>query len=549
MANKFGRSVPAGDFNPKGLLPEGLLPVARPSGEAYAEASVELKRVASAFGQLANHASAAEGERAGKRAGLDPAYRPSGQTNIYATARDDAATKVYAVGLDTKMRADMLAVYDANKDDPQKLAAGFDTLRSEYLSQHVFPDIQGPFDTAFARLRLPLERRAQAASDIALKRTADTSGSEQIAARRDVLTQIADAAGLDGDANTAVAGEFQSFRGLVDAAVQSGELDKSVGARLVQETAASTMASALRGAYERLPDTQARKTFVDGLDDTIGSMSAALGGGADVAAALTRDFKARFNAEIDGAFAAEARAEVQTRIAREADGTRLLRDGKLTQDWIEQNADLLSGGAYRRLSNAIKPLPAAFDPAAYGDLLARAVDDQRSVLGDAAEAMAKGKIDRRAFDRLYDLSGRLDEDAAQRPWALDLKRDVVTQLKPSALQPAEHARQQLDGVFEFQDWLDRNPEATPADAHDAAASIVERARGQAVRNERAVLALPRFAPVARDAMSVESLVAAGQRLRDERYSGRLTDDELVADVEIMRRWQDLLQRETVKRGR
>lgn len=160
MPNRFARQVPVNDFKPQGLLPDGLMPVARPGGEYLEGVSQDAQRLAGKLGAIADDAAAAEGARAGKSAGLDQDYRPTGVLTIRGRAFDKAATETYQNNLDAQLRTDMQSVYEANKHSPAELAKAFDGLQKEYEGKHVFPEIMGDFRSTFSRLRLPFQNKA-----------------------------------------------------------------------------------------------------------------------------------------------------------------------------------------------------------------------------------------------------------------------------------------------------------------------------------------------------------------------------------------------------
>lgn len=164
MPNKFARAVPVADYNPRALLPEGLIPVSRPDGSAEAELSAAAGRVASTVGNIADDIVKEEGKQAGKVAGLDQHYRPDGSMTIRGKAFNDAATSTYANKLDADLRNDMQDTFENNRNNPAKLKAAFDALHARYVQPgeegKVFDGIRGDFDAQFARLRLPYQNKA-----------------------------------------------------------------------------------------------------------------------------------------------------------------------------------------------------------------------------------------------------------------------------------------------------------------------------------------------------------------------------------------------------
>ena len=88
MANRFGRSAGALDpYRPKGAIAEGLPEVQRGGALADDEALFSVgNNLASLFGGIADDQAKVEGEKAGRIAGNEPSWRPSGATTIRGQA-------------------------------------------------------------------------------------------------------------------------------------------------------------------------------------------------------------------------------------------------------------------------------------------------------------------------------------------------------------------------------------------------------------------------------------------------------------------------------
>ncbi|OKO68417.1 hypothetical protein AC629_42130 [Bradyrhizobium sp. NAS80.1] len=275
MPNKFGRAVAApGAFNPQGLLPEGLLPVSRPDGSFEAEMAAATGKLANSFGAMADDAAKAEGEAAGKVAGLDPHYRPDGSLTIRGKAFNDAATKTYENNLDAMLRNDMQATFEANRNSPGGLKKAFDNLYRSYTGPdgHVFDGIRGDFNAQFARLRLPYENKA-------LSNFESDTHDQQRASLADNLTatQTNAARMAAADPNNPVTAKnigIELDRGdrLIDAQVESEAITAEAGAKLkikmrndVMQSAALAQAATLKtpeaiAAYRE----NTRKKFASG---------------------------------------------------------------------------------------------------------------------------------------------------------------------------------------------------------------------------------------------------------------------------------------------
>lgn len=262
MPNTIGRAVPLeGSFHPHGLLPEGLLPVSRPDGSFQTTAAAAANRVADTFGTMADEYTKQEGSDAGKVAGLDPHYRPDGSLTIRGKAFNDAATQTYANQLDAKMRNQMQATFEANKNDPKALKAGLDKLHQDLSSNDVFDSMRGDFNAQFARLRMPYENKAlsnfeegQHAENRASIIT-NTSATETNAARMA-------AADPNNPANARnIEVELQRHSKLIDDAVANDDITADAAAKLKIKTRDSVLQSAALAQAASLKTPEAIEAY------------------------------------------------------------------------------------------------------------------------------------------------------------------------------------------------------------------------------------------------------------------------------------------------
>ncbi|MGY3392930.1 hypothetical protein ACVWW6_005521 [Bradyrhizobium sp. USDA 3311] len=273
MPNKFGRAVAAPQgFNPQGLLPEGLIPVSRPDGSFETEMAGATNKLASTFGAMADDAAKAEGEDAGKVAGLDPHYRPDGSLTIRGKAFNDAATKTYQNNLDAQMRNDMQATFEANRNSPGDLKKAFDQLGRTYNDQHVFDGIRGEFNAQFARMRLPYENKALSNFESDTHDQERASLSENLTATQTNAARMAAADPNNPMTAKNIAIELDRADKLIDRQVESEAITAEAAAKLkiktrndVLESAALAQAGTLKtpeaiAAYRE----NARKKFAAG---------------------------------------------------------------------------------------------------------------------------------------------------------------------------------------------------------------------------------------------------------------------------------------------
>lgn len=508
-------------------------------GEALAGTS---RRLAAKADGLAARA----GELAGTEAALSgkPQLRRSGST--YSDAFDAAAMTTYANKLSTQLIGQAQAVVDSAGADPAALSAGFDQLRERMLAEDVIPDpvARATFETQFGRIRMAAERRVgrEAARLGAAQTRMDAEGA--VDAQRANLRAQASAYGFDQDGLAATEAEATNTVDVIRRNAAIGVLTPAQAARLEAGVQYDRAAGHIAGAYELLGNDAARRDFIDQLEDDHAAGRGVVKGMPEPAfRGIVRDLDRRARA----AERATARDEAQQQGATEKAGLALLADGKLDRGWLDANADTLSMAAFRRFDRALSvPPAAATDPQTYGHLLLEASDDPQNAVKGAFDAYRDGRLDRAAFNKIHGAAMRAEQ--GDRPeWVGELRRDLLTRLQPGDRQAPGEAVRQLDAGDAFESWVAANPGATAEQARDAADALVDRYRGAAVKNERNELPLPRFVTEAREKVGVDTLRAAATRLKAAIDAGDLTETEQRAEIENLRRWGDLLRRDTGKK--
>jgi hypothetical protein len=148
------------------------------------------EKVATAFGRIADEAALVEGARAGRLAGLeDPNYRPIGRSSLRGQSFETAANQSYAYSLSTRLREDMDAVYEANKSSPTQLSVALDQLKRQFAGD-LFPEVRGPFDVEFSRLRYSYENTARRQHETKVKAEASDAFNANLLTRLASIDRI-----------------------------------------------------------------------------------------------------------------------------------------------------------------------------------------------------------------------------------------------------------------------------------------------------------------------------------------------------------------------
>lgn len=220
------------------------------------------------LGKVADQAAAREGAEAGALAATEgrPVLRKSG--SIYGEAYDQAAMRMYADQLDTRMLQDASAAYDANRDDPAKLKTALDDVGQRMMSEDVLDDpvAQRTFALKFARTRLAYERDAARRADDRARNQGAADASSALTASLNEVQRQGFAFGLDEGGLKVTEASAASAKDVVDRAVASGAVTPHSAAAAKARIDAGRLTAHIEGAFDQIPDAAGRAAFIDKLN-------------------------------------------------------------------------------------------------------------------------------------------------------------------------------------------------------------------------------------------------------------------------------------------
>ncbi|MEW6256835.1 MAG: hypothetical protein AB1592_12845 [Pseudomonadota bacterium] len=519
-----------------GFGPQGSL--------AGAEAGLagNLADMARQVGRIADERAQDDGEAAGTEAAL--AGRPDlpAGGSIYGDAYRKAAIRTYAGTLDAAMYSRIQDLATQFPDDPVALSGALGDLRGAMLQEDVLPDPVAKqafaikFDRATMGVQVAAARGASAAFS-ARERDAVRAAAEAAVGNVGVLAR---SLGSGPEALTATQAEATAAKDAINRARDAGALTFDEAARRASEVDWQRVASHVLGDFERLQDPAAKSDYMDQLE-------ADWKAGRGVVAGLDERSFATLEKNLGSDLSlAERRDVVADRQARNriaAEGIQRLAEDRLDEGWLAQNADaLLPDDRRLLLAAAAAPEVDESDPAALGALFRGGPDAVSGALAD----VGRGALSRSDLQRVLQRATRMADDEAARPWANDVRREMAARLQPTQWQDPARARQQLRATDEFEAWLDANPGVAPAEAHGKANELVASYRGMADAGERADLPMPRFASAPRERMTKQDLRAAAVQLKADYDAGRIPGDDMRAEIGVLRRWNDLIDRSAAK---
>ena len=229
-------------------------------------------------------------------------------------------------------------------------------------------------------------------------------------------------------------------------------------------------------------------------------------------------------------------------------GYDLVFSGDLSKEWIDDNRDAFTPSEYRTFNSALQKqskTPEKSDNGTYIRLTkdANEDDNQDAVQDDILQEFSSGNISKGDYQRLMSASRRTAKARVEKPWANELRSTLRSRLAPADREDTAQYSKRLDGLFAFDDWLDRNPKATRDDAKKKADDLYREYSSQTAADLRAGLDMPRYATVGRYAFNGGSIAITAQRLAQAYKEGKITKDDLNREAQLLKRWKSVLDEE------
>ena len=221
-------------------------------------------RTGARIGAIADHAAAKEGTEAGRIAGLDPEFRPTGALTIRGEAYDKAGLEIHSTRVQTAFAADLDATYDAHKGDPQALSAALEAKRNAWVNESL-PEIRPELELMFEKSRFTYLRQASREQTAQIAAAHKASLETDLAGGLKQGTQHAYAVGLDATADEVLA----SDRAVYERSLRRGRLDgkpfftaDEIRTKLAKYDEEVTD-SRLIGAFDRTEGLEAKAAFIE----------------------------------------------------------------------------------------------------------------------------------------------------------------------------------------------------------------------------------------------------------------------------------------------
>jgi uncharacterized protein YcbK (DUF882 family) len=234
--------------------------------------------------------------------------------------------------------------------------------------------------------------------------------------------------------------------------------------------------------------------------------------------------------------------EIESATAKEA--TKLLVDGGLTEQWLEENEGNLSDSAYRRFLESIKPRVRVTNPKVLAELMERTDEDPDSVMSDALAARNAGELEDKDL-RLIQRSIYGTAREAEKPeWEKSLRRDLKTRLRPSRDDGSDEWAAYYKAMESFDDYVEKNGEKLDRKTlTEFQTDLVKSTKESRIRAARDTLSMMRFSQVGRNALTLEEVNAAEIRMLQALQARKISQAEANAEWKLIKSWRKTLEDE------
>lgn len=241
----------------------------------------------------------------------------------------------------------------------------------------------------------------------------------------------------------------------------------------------------------------------------------------------------------DRAIRLHERAEKRAGQTMAKEGDALLAAGDLSEDWIEANRELLSPGDYRYFYRQLTGADGGTtNLLLYADLRERAGQGE-DVIEEARDALTGGRLKREDYDRVVALTEQRNIGQRQPDWARRGGDFIKDALRPSDLNyEGTQAIVYANANSDWLDWVEKNPEAGPAEGLAYAKRLVNEYQLADASKLTVTLRKPRFATDR--PTSLPALEAAEIATIEALERGAISESEFDEQSQLFRQWRRAL---------
>lgn len=211
-------------------------------------------KIAGTLGDMAETSAKYDAQEAGRVAGLDPNYRPSGWESV---AYQKAALGTYKDQLEAKARTAAGAAWETyqklpvDQRDPNVFLKTLSDEREKFIKGDVFPEVTPDFEKGWNSLTQTYSRAAQEDFD---RRTLDNARAGKIANQTAAAATAHRIASLPSSSDPEIRAQIDAHDKLLDAAVNQGQFAAAQAQTMKEKFLQSVLQTRAMALFDNAPD-------------------------------------------------------------------------------------------------------------------------------------------------------------------------------------------------------------------------------------------------------------------------------------------------------
>ncbi|TXH13844.1 MAG: hypothetical protein E6R03_10595 [Hyphomicrobiaceae bacterium] len=445
--------------------------------------------------------------------------------------------------METNIERQAIDMRNKFDNDPK----GFDAEWTKFSAQMI-GNTEAPLH-ADLKLRLEKEGNQQYGSLLSERRSRDRqNAADSLGYREDAVTnQLLSIAGTKGVQDPEYQEKYKELEGILQSQVNAGLRGG--------DYVSIAMNRATEGVKQEVILGTARKAYEDGDVETVASLHDDLINGTllpDVAPNKRRALANMIQSDISSIGAIqeaeqnkkdkEARSIIkQERENAQREYVDLTAQGKMTQDWIQENKGRLSPSLYAKAVNDYGytgAAPISSDKLALDDIEAISDEDLDAAIPVATQHYAAGRLS------LDDLKNTIEATDARKQKPVDEKERSRLRIRESLKTPQylktfskDDPAKSADAVRQFDDWISKNPDASDDDIEKRAETIIGKYRTDAL----SVLPSPYGSAIPKNKVTEVTIGQGFQKIKDAYENGKISKDDARREAEALNAWKEYLR--------
>jgi uncharacterized protein YcbK (DUF882 family) len=234
--------------------------------------------------------------------------------------------------------------------------------------------------------------------------------------------------------------------------------------------------------------------------------------------------------------------EVRAETGKEA--LKLQLDGKLTEQWLEENEGNLSPSDYRKFRESLNPIVRVTNPQVLAELMERTDEDPQAVMSDALQSYNTGELELKDLRLIQRSIYGTAREADKPEWEKSLRRDLKTRLRPSRDDGPDEWAAYYKAMESFDDYVEKNGEKLDRKTlTEFQTDLVKSTKESRIRAARDTLSMMRFSQVGRNALTLEEVNAAEIRMLQALQARKISQAEANAEWKLIKSWRKTLEDE------